>query len=921
MGETGTSSAYELLLADLDRGYREESLRGWRDRLGAGQLLDEPESIVAGIHKYCGPRINASTISGRFSVGFEALERISGDANAGEQQYVPLVFTHREKLTGHDKLIAAFHAVVLAELVGSLPSHAKIIHGRDRTATRVALVKPNGMTEIGAKTRRLMDELATQVGDASPPPLTLNDHCRVCEFQERCHAAAVEKDDISLLRGLSAGEIEQWRERGVFTVTQLSYTFRAKSITGKRPGKAGRHLPALQAMAVREKKVYLARLPELPPAATTRVFLDVEGVPDRDSYYLIGAVVEEGGRTRTCSLWADSAEDERRIWHGLLALLNGIGPFTAYHYGRYERTFFDHMADRYGAPAGTEAVIERLKTKSVDVLAAMAGCVYFPVHSRSLKVIGALVGATWSDLTASGLQSLIWRHGWEATNDDALKTALVQYNLEDCSALRAVADVLAKLSQGAACGLETVGPDELPANPIRQFGMGSPATPEIGTIIKCAYFNYQTNKVFFRTDPAVRDSIRRKRVRLRCPNVNKVIACRRPSHCPKCGSTKLHAYGSRVYGKLIFDLRFTDSGVRRWVVRYETKRYYCGSCPCTTMSDEYPTQRVKFGHGLSSWAVHAHIALRMSFADVLSEVNDLFGYSFVADILKKIKPRMAKAYEPTQQLLLAKLRAGPVLYVDETKVQLGAKSGYVWAITDLQEVVYLFSTSRDSTVLDLVLEGFTGVLVSDFYGVYDSPSCEQQKCVVHFVRDINDDLKRYPLDAELAELARGFTAVFTPIVQTIDRYGLKKHHLNKHKGDAEQYLMGVAGCEYKSKIAAGYQRRLAKYGKRLFTFLSHDGVAWNNNAAENAIKLFAGRRRVIGGAFTENGIGDYLLFLGVFCTLRRKGGNFLKFLLSGEKDIDAFLCRRGRRPDAVSIENPPGNRSLADPRNPPENAV
>ena len=66
------------------------------------------------------------------------------------------------------------------------------------------------------------------------------------------------------------------------------------------------------------------------------------------------------------------------------------------------------------------------------------------------------------------------------------------------------------------------------------------------------------------------------------------------------------------------------------------------------------------------------------------------------------------------------------------------------------------------------------MLVSDFYGAYDSPTCDQQKCVVHFVRDLNDDLKKHPLDEELAELAKGFTSVFTPIIATIDRYGLSR---------------------------------------------------------------------------------------------------------------------------------------------------
>ena len=62
----------------------------------------------------------------------------------------------------------------------------------------------------------------------------------------------------------------------------------------------------------------------------------------------------------------------------------------------------------------------------------------------------------------------------------------------------------------------------------------------------------------------------------------------------------------------------------------------------------------------------------------------------------------------------------------------------------------------------------------------------------------------------------------------------------------------------------------------------------DNNAAENAIKLFASRRRVMGSTFTENGIGDYLLFLSIYATLRRKGVSFLKFLQSAETDMDRF---------------------------------
>jgi hypothetical protein len=115
-----------------------------------------------------------------------------------------------------------------------------------------------------------------------------------------------------------------------------------------------------------------------------------------------------------------------------------------------------------------------------------------------------------------------------------------------------------------------------------------------------------------------------------------------------------------------------------------------------------------------------------------------------------------------------------------------------------------------------------------------------------------------------------------------------RRYLAKHRSLAAKYLERIAGTTYQSKVAAGYQRRLAKSGTKLFTFLSHDGVSWNNNVAENAIKLFASRRRVMGSTFTEKGIGDYLLFLSIYATLRRKGLSFLKFLRSTEGIVDSF---------------------------------
>jgi uncharacterized protein (TIGR03067 family) len=88
--------------------------------------------------------------------------------------------------------------------------------------------------------------------------------------------------------------------------------------------------------------------------------------------------------------------------------------------------------------------------------------------------------------------------------------------------------------------------------------------------------------------------------------------------------------------------------------------------------------------------------------------------------------------------------------------------------------------------------------------------------------------------------------------------------------------------------------RLVKYRDKLFTFLRHDGVPWNNNDAENAVRQFAYYRDGNPGRLKEAGLKDYLVLLSLYQTCRYRGISFLRFLLSRERDLDAF-CRRPRR--------------------------
>jgi hypothetical protein len=154
---------------------------------------------------------------------------------------------------------------------------------------------------------------------------------------------------------------------------------------------------------------------------------------------------------------------------------------------------------------------------------------------------------------------------------------------------------------------------------------------------------------------------------------------------------------------------------------------------------------------------------------------------------------------------------------------------------------------------------------------------------------MNEDLLCNGFDNEYKDMVQRFAHLLQQIVETVDKYGLKRRHFRKHRNDAVRFLKSVELAHYSSPIATTYQERMGKYGSRFFTFLDHDGVPWNNNNAEHAIKGFARVRRFADGRFTESSIREYLVMLSVAETCGYQNIQVLEFLLTRANNSPACL--------------------------------
>jgi len=220
-------------------------------------------------------------------------------------------------------------------------------------------------------------------------------------------------------------------------------------------------------------------------------------------------------------------------------------------------------------------------------------------------------------------------------------------------------------------------------------------------------------------------------------------------------------------------------------------------------------------------------------------------------------------------------------------------------LTSHKEVVYILSESREGEIAHKLLADFKGVLVSDFYTAYDSIDCPQQKCLIHLIRDVknpvarpqgvqqflNDEILNNPFDEQMKQIVVGFGDLLKPIIETVDRYGLKKYFLKKHLIHIDRFFRILDHTDYQSEIALKCKDRFDKNRDKLFTFLRYDGIPWNNNNAEHAIKAFARLRDVVSGSSTEKGIEEYLTLLSICQTCKYSGVDFLDFLRSGRIDL------------------------------------
>jgi len=511
------------------------------------------------------------------------------------------------------------------------------------------------------------------VDSPKPPPIVLNKHCPLCPFQRSCLAQAEQEDNLSLLDGVTARVMRQYERKGIFTVKQLSYLFKPR-----KPKKRSRkpppvtHKVELQSLAIREHKIYLQELPTL-SRQPVELFVDMEGVPDRGFYYLIGLLVCQGGVPEHYSFWANTDQDERHMWQQFVEKIAQYPEVPIYHYGSYEPRAIAQLAKRYDTDA--ESVTKRL----VNVNRHIYGKVYFPVRSNGLKDIGHFLGATWTSPQASGLQSLVWRHQWEINQDTHYKEILMTYNREDCQILKLLVDELSKIQYSA----NTLSDIDF-ANQPKQYitETSKEVHSQFEAILKFATTKYEKSKISFSQGQVSRQNSRGgARPSKSKPKPNKCIKVLQRNICPNCGCRLISLIG-RERTKIIIDFVLSRLGIRKVITKYVGYMEYCNECKTKYVPPKIlEFQKNQFyGHGFKSWVIYQRVGLRVPYDSIVESAKEQFNETISSTRITYFMMNFAKYYENTEKLITKRLLESPFIHADETKFNIRGVNWYVWIL-------------------------------------------------------------------------------------------------------------------------------------------------------------------------------------------------------------------------------------------------
>lgn len=358
-----------------------------------------------------------------------------------------------------------------------------------------------------------------------------------------------------------------------------------------------------------------------------------------------------------------------------------------------------------------------------------------------------------------------------------------------------------------------------------------------------------------------------------------------PNACAGCGRPLDPIMAVAYTGFQAVNLHWGDParpGLTLWVVDH---RYYEVPCVCGHRTRAGAGQGVVdpllagielsewrlVGPGLAVLIVALAYRFRLSRARIREFLGEWLGLDLSVGTIHQTLHEAGAAVAPVEDELVEAVLASTLLHADETPWPEHDQTLWLWVFRSLTVTLY-YVAGRGKELLENVLDGFGGWLMSDGWGAYRHYP-HRLRCWAHLIRKARGLAQSCDREARvfgrlvLETLEVLMAAVYAaregpPPMDLSTRYAPVVTALHatceRHQGSAHAKTHALAV-------------ELLNDWEAIFQILSHPGLPLTNNDAERALRHWVILRKLSLGTRTPVGSRVFALLASVIDTCRQRG--------------------------------------------------
>lgn len=361
--------------------------------------------------------------------------------------------------------------------------------------------------------------------------------------------------------------------------------------------------------------------------------------------------------------------------------------------------------------------------------------------------------------------------------------------------------------------------------------------------------------------------------------VDEVIICPVPEHCPACQSKLIEHQVSRRKQVAYLKDKFL------LIKEFQILQARC--CACHRLCyGELPPETPKGSLGSCVLSIISMLTgrYRLSKRQVKACLYDLFGLKLSVGTISNAEKEVSAAIKPIVSEVHQALKASFLNHSDETTHYHKHQLRWLWLLANDRLAYLCIHRYRNSEIAHCLLgESGSSIWVTDRYSVYYFlPQKQHQYCWAHLKRDIQEIMDNP--DKVHARLGRRLDKIRLAIFKEYKDW--QEYHSNqllsvKMKQHLKAFRKALwAGLKLKGQKTANFCRHLLKNWRKCWNFLGNPKIPPTNNHAERMLRHNVIWRKLSLGTHSDRGDRYVERISTVQLSCHLQGRDLLSFLES-----------------------------------------